>query len=58
MDLNYTSFEENIEEYSLALIKVIENLPDSFFVNQNLSPLPQTIQNILNFSQSIKDEYC
>ncbi len=56
MDLNYTSFEDNIEEYSLTLIKVIENLPDTFFVNKNLSPLPQTIQNILNFTQSLKNE--
>ncbi|MCW3788657.1 hypothetical protein [Plebeiibacterium sediminum] len=56
MDLNYTSFEENIEEYSLSLIKVIENLPDTFFININLSPLPQTIQNILNFSKSLKTE--
>ncbi len=50
MDINYTSDPNLIKSYSLALIDFFEELPDSFFEDDNLTPRKQIVDNIIDFS--------
>ncbi len=50
MDINYTSDLNLIKSYSLALIDFIEELPDSFFEDDSLTPPKRIVDNIIGFS--------
>ncbi len=56
MDLNYTLSVDELEQYSLTLIEVIDNLPDTFFINRNLAPSNKTIDFILSYSKKISSK--
>ncbi len=53
MNFNFTALEDSFEEYSFAILKLIEKLPDTFFSKIELSPSTKTIENIIKYSNKI-----
>ncbi len=53
MDFSFTTLEDSFEEYSLAILKLIEKLPDTFFNKKELSPSSKIIDNIISYSKKL-----
>jgi len=52
MNYNFTTVDEDFEEYCLIIMNLFEELPYTFFINNNFSPSTKTIDNILNYSKN------
>ncbi len=53
MDFNYTLLDDNFEDYCIAMMKLIEKLPDTVFSNENLSPSSSCIDLLINYSKNM-----
>ncbi len=52
MNSNATQDLAKLEEYSLALIDFFDNLPNSFFDDENLSPPQRIVDYIVGYSKN------
>ncbi len=52
MNSNATKDLAKLEEYSLALIDFFDNLPNSFFDDENLSPPQRIVDYIVGYSKN------
>ncbi|MCW3806242.1 hypothetical protein [Plebeiibacterium marinum] len=60
MNLNFTQNIKTIEEYSLSLLDLFDELPDSVFEDERLSPSKKVMGNIIKHlrgnDQSLTDD--